>query len=245
LRLLDDLDDPIRIWPRLKVVSCWAAGASKPFADALASRLPHAHLQPKGLVSTETVVTIPDADDRPMLTPHGFFEFERDGKLHLANELTIGSIYEVIATTAGGLYRYRTGDLVRCDGAALEFVGRGGLVSDLVGEKLTEPFVAGCLESVPGFRMLVPRHESNGYVLMTEAGVAVSIDDVERLLCANPQYAHARRIGQLEPLRLMPVARLADRYAQTQLERGVRLGDVKPPALRNERAWISRLGERP
>src|SRR5256885_4455116 len=91
---------PIYLWPRLKLVSCWASGASKPFADEVAARLPHAHLQPKGLVSTETVVTVPDADDRPVLTEHGFFEFEREGRLYLADELLEGDVYEVVATTA-------------------------------------------------------------------------------------------------------------------------------------------------
>lgn len=250
LGLLDGIGDPRALWPRLKVVSCWASAASKPFADALAARMPHAHLQPKGLLSTETVVTVPDRDDRPVLTEFGFFEFEREGELHLQDELTTGSIYEVIATTASGLYRYRTGDLVRYDGRShsgrpiLEFVGRGNAVSDLVGEKLTELFVAACLENVPGFCLLVPARESNGYVLMTEEGAPVSIEAIESRLCDNPQYAYARRIGQLETLRLMPINRLYERYARAQVEQGVRLGDIKPAALRNERAWVARLGER-
>ena len=248
--LIDGIGDPRELWPRLKVVSCWAAAASQPFADAVAARLPHAHLQPKGLLSTETVVTVPDLDDRPVLTESGFFEFEREGQLHLENELTARSVYEVIATTASGLYRYRTGDLVRYEGPSasgrpiLEFVGRGNAVSDLVGEKLTEPFVATCLETVPGFRLLVPARESNGYVLMTEAGASVSIEAIEKRLCDNPQYAYARRMGQLDPLRLMPIQRLYERYAKAQVEQGVRLGDVKPAALRNERAWVARLEER-
>jgi hypothetical protein len=252
LALLDQIDKPELRWPRLKAVSCWASAASKPFADALAARLPQAHLQPKGLLSTETVVTVPDLDDRPVLTEHGFFEFEREGRLSLHDELDAGpadSLYEVIATTASGLYRYRTGDLVRYDGRSasgrpiLEFAGRGNAVSDMVGEKLTEPFVAACLEDVPGFRLLVPASGSDGYLLLAEAGAPVSIDDVERRLCANPQYAYARRIGQLSALRLIPVSRLYERYARTQVAQGVRLGDVKPAALRNEPGLFSRLEE--
>ena len=244
LRLLDDLDDPVSLWPRLKVVSCWAAGASKPFAEKLAARLPHARLRPKGLISTECVVTVPDDDDRPILTEHGFFEFERDGRLHTADELAPGATYEVVATTASGLYRYRTGDLLRCDGPrVLEFVGRGSLVSDLVGEKLAEPFVAKCLEGVPGFRLLVPH--DRGYVLAVEQGVTVDLDHVESRLGENPHYSYARKMGQLDALRLLPVRRLFDRYAEAHVEQGVRLGDVKPAALRNERAWLSRLEDRP
>ncbi|HXA19004.1 MAG TPA: GH3 auxin-responsive promoter family protein [Thermoanaerobaculia bacterium] len=249
LSLLDQVDDPHGLWPRMKVVSCWASAASKPFADALAARLPQAHLQPKGLLSTESVVTVPDIDDRPVLTEHGFFEFEREGQLYLHDELSEVSLYEVIATTSSGLYRYRTGDLVRHEGRSragrpvLEFAGRGNAVSDLVGEKLTEPFVAACLEDVPGFRLLVPASDSDGYVLLADADATISIDDVERRLCGNPQYAYARRLGQLAALRLMPVSRLYDRYARIQAEQGVRLGDVKPATLRNEPAWIRRLEE--
>ncbi len=220
LRLLDECDFD---WPRLKVISCWASGASKPFADALASRFPGVHFQPKGLISTECVVTIPDHDGRPRLNPHGFFEFRR------AHD----DLFEVIATTASGLYRYRTGDLVRF-GDGIEFAGRGALVSDLAGEKLSEPFVASCLEFVPGVRFLTPRSDLRGYVLMLEEGTCVDVDEVERRLSANPQYAYARRIGQLEPLDVRTVPRLFERFVDSQLARGARLGDIKVPILRTE-----------
>jgi hypothetical protein len=248
LRLLDELPDPTSLWPRLKLVSCWAAAGSQPFAAELAARLPHAHLQPKGLMSTECVVTVPDGDGGPILTSHGFFEFERDGRLMLQDELERGETYLVVATTASGLYRYRTGDLVRCDGYAasgrpfLEFVGRGELTSDLVGEKLTEPFVDQCLRSVRGFRMLVPTPQGDGYVLLIDTAAGADVQHVEERLCANPQYAFARRIGQLKSLRLVEVARLFDRYVEIQLERGARLGDIKLLALRGERSWLQTLG---
>jgi len=232
LRLLEEpaLRDPVRRWPKLKVVSCWEGGASKPCFEELAKRLPHAHLQPKGLVSTECVVTTPDADGRPQLTRSGFFEFEQDGQLYLSDELVRGATYEVIVTTASGLYRYRTGDLVRY-GDGLDFVGRSGVVSDLVGEKLTESFVASCLEDVPGFRLLSPDGEGNGYVLMTDSSVMVDAGVVDARLCANPQYAYARRLGQLQSLRLVAVHNLQDRYLNAELARGARLGDIKPPVL--------------
>ena len=251
LRLLEDVPDPISTWPRLKLVSCWASAASRPFAEALAARLPHASLQPKGLMSTECVVTVPDSHDRPVLNPHGFFEFERDGRLYLADELAQRAIYEVVATTAGGLYRYRTGDLVRYEGPAssgrpiLEFIGRGALVCDLVGEKLAEAFVAACLADVPGFRLLLPASEGDGYVLAVETGSKPNVNRIEQRLCANPQYAYARKLSQLKALRVIEVERLFDRYVEAQVRRGVRLGDVKPVALRSERTWIATLGVTP
>ena len=208
LRLLDDIDDPVATWPHLRLVSCWASAASKPYADELAARLPHARIEPKGLMSTECIVTLPG----PVLNPYGYFE--------------IGPGGEVIATTANGLYRYRTGDLVD---ANLEFIGRDR-VSDLVGEKLSEPFVARCLHDVRGF--LAP--DGDGYVVIAEH--EVDLDEIERRLCENPQYAYARRLGQLAGLRLTRGS--WDGYAAAQMARGARLGDVKPPVI------LSREGDR-
>jgi hypothetical protein len=248
LRLLDELPDPTALWPRLKLVSCWASAQSQPFAAEVAKRLPQARLQAKGLMSTECVVTVPGAAGRSVLTSCGFFEFERKRDLFLAHELERGGIYAVVATTASGLYRYRTGDLVRCDGHGakdrpiLEFIGRGSLSSDLVGEKLTEPFVADCLSAVPGFRMLVPTSRGDGYALATSCAAGVDARRIEESLCRNPQYAFARRMGQLRPLRVVEIAELFERYIDIQLRQGVLLGDIKPVALRTERAWLSTFG---
>jgi hypothetical protein len=247
LRLLEDLPDPHEIWPRLKLVSCWTSGASARFAAQVRSRFPHTSVQPKGLLSTECVVTVPDTFDRPVLTRYGFFEFERQRQLYLAEELEENLVYEVVATTASGLYRYRTGDLVRCMGETdsglplLEFVGRGDLVCDLVGEKLNEPFVEQCLSAIDGFRLLVPGVDADGYVLLVEAGTPVNVEQVEKRLGENPQYAYARQLGQLKPLRLCEVERLFERYSSMQLQRGVRIGDVKPLALRKEASWSPML----
>jgi hypothetical protein len=109
----------------------------------------------------------------------------------------------------------------------LEFLGRRGIVSDLVGEKLTEAFVGKCLEPVPGFRFLAPH--CDGYVLYSE--LPADIDVIEIRLCENPQYAYARKFGQLAPLRLVRDENLYEHYLQSQLARGTRLGDIKPPVL--------------
>ena len=50
--------DTERLWPRLDTVSAWADGVSRPYAKSLAQMLPHALLQPKGLLATESAVTI-------------------------------------------------------------------------------------------------------------------------------------------------------------------------------------------
>lgn len=245
LRLLEDIPDPVQCWPRLKVVSCWASAHAQQGAEQLGRLLPHATIQPKGLLSTEAVVTTPDAAGQPLLVPHGFVEFVRDGEMLLEHELTEGREYEVLVTTASGLYRYQTGDRVRHTGYTeqgrpmLEFMGRNSLSCDLVGEKLTEAFVARCLNAIPGFALLVPDVEHPGYVLVSTVPLTTSqLAQVEGALCANPQYAYARKLGQLGPLRAIRQPRAFAMVEQVMLERGVRLGDIKPLALRTENFWL-------
>jgi hypothetical protein len=244
LRLLDDLPAANKLWPKLKLISCWASAESDAPAAELQARLSHAQIQPKGLLSTECVVTVPDALDRPVLTNHGFFEFESSEGLFLRNELTPGASYTVITTTASGLYRYRTGDMVLCTGYTdsgqpiLEFQGRSGIASDMVGEKLTEAFASEALRGVRGFRFLVPMRSAYGYVLVTDGDVAVDLGEIEARLCVNPQYAYARAMGQLKPLLHRSVCKLYDRYVSVQVGRGVRLADVKQVALITNASWI-------
>jgi len=121
----------------------------------------------KGLLATEGVVSIPLMGyAAPVLCVNSaFFEFVDDaGCIRLAADLEHDACYEVILTTANGLYRYRLGDRVRVIGSAgrtplLSFLGRAGVVSDLCGEKLAEAFVAGCLRDFGGFAMLAPSRE--------------------------------------------------------------------------------------
>lgn len=124
-------------------------------------RFPKAHFEPKGLLLTEGIVTIPNGQGQNNLAVDWTLEFIDDHqRVFLAQDIVAENEYEVILA-AGGLYRYRTGDRVRCEGftkkgPVLTFQGRESLTSDLVGEKLTEPFVEKCLDGIPGFRMLVP-----------------------------------------------------------------------------------------
>jgi len=242
------------LWPTLRLVSCWMDAGSSAYAKHLQARLPQAVFQAKGLLSTETVVTVPDDRDRPLLAvDSGFFEFGHAQGLCLGDELRMGECYELMVTTSGGLYRYRTGDLVRCEGyvddvPVLRFIGRSGMTSDLVGEKLDERFVETSLEFLPGFRMLLPRSEpSPHYLLLLDRDQSVPLADiareVETRLCANVHYAYARRLGQLAELQLLMVDNGLQGYVHHMTARGMRLGDIKPPALSVDTDWISGLAE--
>ena len=228
------------LWPNLKVISCWADASSKPFCDDVKKRFAYADVQAKGLLMTEAVVTTADIKGNPILTAtSGFYEFiDQDNNLKLAHELKTGEKYEVVITTSGGLYRYRTSDRVTCDGYTsglpiLRFIGRESS-SDLVGEKLTEAFANACLEDIPGFRMLLPiKNKAPGYVLVLEnqPDVTSLVGQVEARLCENPQYAYARKLGQLQPLVASRMENPLQIYLDSPLHGDSRLGDIKVPSL--------------
>lgn len=231
--------DTTILWPRLACISCWTDGASAAFADALAQRFPQAAIDPKGVLATEAPITLshgPNAWRVPSLD-HCFVEFiAANGSPHLCDTLVPGETYRAVITTPGGLYRYDIGDLFACRAMHgrvpdLEFVGRAGLTSDLVGEKLEDGFVAGVLGGLPA--MLAPRRDKAGYAVVVDAAYRAPIDlaAIERGLAANPQYAYARKIGQLEPLVVRQVADLSGKLIAQGLAAGRRMGDIKTSGL--------------
>jgi hypothetical protein len=249
--------EPVRIWPRLGLISCWGDAHAALSLPELARVFPGVEIQPKGLLATEGFVTIPFAGRWPLAIRSHFFEFlsEDGGHPRFAWELEEGEVYSVVLTTGGGLYRYRLQDRVRVEGfvertPSLRFLGKEGHISDLRGEKLHESFVAEVLARVferadisPRFAMLAP--DENGYVLYLEsetapAGLAAEIDEE---LAANPQYRLCRALGQLAPVRLQLLGPGAyGRYLEECRRRGQRWGDVKPLALSAVGGWGEVLG---
>ncbi len=249
LELLEAL--PRNAWPRLDTISMWTDGASAAYAQRVAEHFPGVHIDAKGLLSTESAVTL-RIDDEPGCIPalmSAFLEFvAADGQCLLSHDLQTGTTYRVVITTPGGLYRYDTADEVRCVGIVndlprLEFVGRAGLVSDLVGEKLTEGFVSGAVAALSEPASLVPQDAPNPhYEIWVDApdsgngeGVARCVDDCLR---RNVQYAYARDLGQLRA----PVALFRPGFAQYRRHalaaKGHRLGDVKLSALILDRTTL-------
>jgi hypothetical protein len=245
------------IWPALRLVSCWADGPAARAAAALAARLPGVALQPKGLLATEGIVTLPFGGQSPVAVTSHFYEFlGDDGRPHLAHQLEAGAEYSVVITTGGGLRRYHLADRVREDGyveatPSVRFVGREDRVSDLAGEKLSDGFVSGVLERLfaagppPSFAMLAPEESAPngraGYVLFVDAAGPVSDDlapRLERELRRNPHYAWCVDLGQLQPARAEGVGPGSSRaYLERCRARGQRLGDIKPASLDVKGGW--------
>lgn len=232
------------VWPGLTVISCWADAAAAGPAAALASRFSGVVVQPKGLLATEGFVSLPlVAAGGPVLSARShFFEFveadaaaaaapasDADADALMAHELQVGGRYGVLLTTGGGLYRYRLGDLVEVTGRfgvlpVLRFLGRLDRVSDLVGEKLSEAFVTAVLAAcgVPQATLAAAGDHYDLLVDTADQGIATRVDDALR---TNFHYDHARRLGQLGPVRL------ASPGPERLVAGRAKLGDVKPTSL--------------
>jgi hypothetical protein len=243
--------DPAALWPGLRLVSCWGDAHAALHADGLARALPGVRVQPKGLLATEAVVSIPFDGARPLALRSHFFEFlgERGGP-RLAHELEPGGVYSVVVTTGGGLYRYRLEDRVEVTGfvratPSLRFLGKEGNLSDRVGEKLREDFVAAALAHVfagagvsPRFALLAP--DGRSYVLYVERDTPLPAAArlLQEALERHPDYAYACRLGQLDPVRVFRIAGGGlEAYLERARSRGQRLGDVKPLALSPLDGW--------
>lgn len=247
--------DYTSIWFHLKLISCWADGASGPYAKNLQELFPHVIIQPKGLLATEAFVTLPIAggDGGVLAVTSHYFEFLSDsGDILPAHRLEKGKTYSVVATTGGGLYRYQLNDLVEVLGfygeaPRLKFIGRADAVSDYFGEKLNGQFVTQVLDRLfsvhqlsPLFHMLAPDDtDVFHYTLYLEAdkhpdGLAA---ELEGALRENFHYDYCRKLGQLAEVRIVPVQHGAEIYLHACQSRGMKLGDIKPHVLQKTTGW--------
>lgn len=247
----DQLDRPMfDVWPHLKVISCWTDAHAALGAAELSRQFPDVVIQPKGLIATEAIVSIPFAGRWPLAIRSHFYEFiGDDGSVWRADELREGHGYEVVVTTGSGLFRYRLGDRVVVEGRvaktpSIRFLGKANNVSDRFGEKLSEPFVATILDRVQResgvtwtFAMLAP--EGSRYVLFVAGDVATDLAErIDAALRDNPHYAYCRDLRQLQSVEIIRLGMDApETFARRMTEMGQRLGDIKPVALSRLDGW--------
>jgi hypothetical protein len=247
-----DPQQPESLWPELQVISCWGDSAACAALLDLRRRFPNISIQPKGLIATESFVTLPFGEHHLLAINSHFFEFiGPDGRIFTAETLREGSEYEIVVTTAGGLWRYRLGDRVSVTGfmdktPSLKFLGRGADVSDRFGEKLSESFVNEALMEVfrhqsPRFALVAPDEQNGhcGYTLYVEGTADANwAENLDQILRRNPHYAYCRDLGQLSPMRVFKVAENAyESFARRQAVRGSRIGDIKPKTLSGASDW--------
>lgn len=73
----------------------------------------------------------------------------------------------------------------------------------------------------------------------TAPGAAQLAAQLDAALCANPQYAYARQLGQLAPLAAARCDSPLEHWLATRMASGQRLGDIKVPALLTSCPWQS------
>lgn len=234
------------IWPRLRLISCWADANARPYAEKLQSLFPGVVIQPKGLLATEGFITFPViAAGGPILSVFShYFEFISlsDENIYGAHELKEAQQYEVVITTSGGLYRYRLSDIVEVTGffgkiPTLRFVGKKDSVSDLFGEKLNAIFVQNTLERLnirAEFCMVAPSVDR--YILFVKSDAPIENPDIA--FRENFHYDYCRKLGQLKEMRIFRLFGNPDKeYLDECVRRGQKLGDIKTPVLSLIGGW--------
>ncbi|MEE1282112.1 MAG: GH3 auxin-responsive promoter family protein [Acutalibacteraceae bacterium] len=238
-----------KIFPHLKIISCWADGSASNYIHQIEKRFPNVYIQPKGLLATECFTSFPlkgEIGSRLSIYSH-FFEFKRlsDGKIFTADKLDIDK-YEIIVTTGGGFYRYCIGDIIQVlevypdKPPKIKFLHRTGTTSDLFGEKLTEEFVRNtCLKLGLDNKFCLLAPEENYYCLYTTAE-NITDDTLDKALCESYHYNYCRQLGQLKKSVVIIVSGNPETaYVKRLTDDGMRIGDIKPAYLSKKTDWKS------
>lgn len=233
------------LWPELKLISCWDRMHAADQASTLQRYFPGVFIQGKGLLATEGPITIPLISAQgfvPMLNQVVLEFLDSHQNIKTIAELDKNTTYEVILSQSGGLCRYQIGDRVQVshwykNTPCLEFVGRGSLVSDLVGEKLTESFVSQLLSqlqfSQASFCCLVPveTHPPHYCLCLDQSSESITeiMSKLEAALQTNVHYRHARSLGQLDSVDALIHPQIIELF-----QCHGRMGDRKLPLLQTK-----------
>ncbi|MCB1597282.1 MAG: GH3 auxin-responsive promoter family protein [Gammaproteobacteria bacterium] len=143
-----------RLWPELRVLCSVTTGSFAATVPRLRALLgPDVSLFSGTYAASEAVIGVQlelDSEHYTLANGSAYFEFVPMADADAAQpttvgpgDLELGHEYEVVVTTAAGLYRYRLGDVIRVTGRQgstprFTFSYRLGTVLDLLGEKTTE-----------------------------------------------------------------------------------------------------------
>ncbi len=227
------------LFPELRLISAWGSHHAQVGLNQLRTLFPDVHLQAKGLLATEAPISFPSEKYGQFipLIDQVFFEFlDPAGQIFRLDQVEVGQDYELIISQKSGLLRYRLGDRVRITGLAeqtpcFDFIGRQHAVSDLVGEKLNESFVAEHLQRLypQQYCCLIPDQQQSRYYLLSEE--PLDPEPLEQALNTAMHYFNARQLRQLNALETMSVPALAQMLKAYFVEQGMLLGNIKDRAL--------------
>lgn len=161
-RLLEcGLFQPNQIWRNLQVVCCWTKAAAAFYLADFAEYFGDTPVCDISYGASEGRGTISLGNGQQLLSLRShFFEFVPEDQVDspspqilLADELEVGSNYQILFTTSGGLYRYRINDVIKVVGRyrkapLIEFQYKAGNVCSFTGEKLTELHVTKAMSAM-------------------------------------------------------------------------------------------------
>lgn len=252
-------------WPRVALVTTWTGGSCGVALGSVRALLPAStRVMELGYQSTEFRGTFAlDAESPGGLAslPHTYFEFieqdawDRGHRDTLPIEaLESGRRYQVVVTSASGLYRYFMNDLLEVCGRyrgtpLLRFVQKGRGVTNLTGEKLYEAQVIeamtetarACGVDLPFYLVLADEATSRytAFVALAPAatpppGFAERLDAALR--ARNIEFDAKRASGRLAAAVVTWVdPRAADAYVHASVAAGQREGQFKPALLQHTR----------
>jgi hypothetical protein len=267
LKTLDILDKKnfTKIWPNLKIISCWADDPFEPCLQELKGIFHKTFFQAKGLIATEGIVSFPFGKTfgLPAFRSHmlEFIDIQNES-IKTMDQIEKGRKYEVVLTTAGGLYRYRMNDVVQVNGRyknrlpLLRFLYKRDYISDIRGEKLSLQHVIELQAEIKNkfpeiqFFMLSP------VLIETKAFYTCFIypmndkafpfmqfaNYIDEKLKQNFHYQYAREIGQLGRIRIFklqndPIEAMINYIEST----GTKRGDIKLYPLSSKTVWADYL----
>jgi hypothetical protein len=251
------------VWPNLMLVSAWAdAWAKLPFLK-IEKLFAKAYCQPKGLLMTEGVVTIPiynknkKASENILMHHTHFFEFKNleNDKTFLINKLETATSYELIITNTSGLYRYNTHDIVKFIGirnkkVILKFEGKNDIISDITGEKLHINLVEKTLKKlikIDIFYFLSPiiEKEKVQYILFIEKSNKLNIKEEKILLSLdqslqeNYYYKNARDLGQIKLPKILWMDKSMINLYHRLVFKHKNLNTIKTLILKTDPEWTA------
>ncbi|MBC7977527.1 MAG: GH3 auxin-responsive promoter family protein, partial [Myxococcales bacterium] len=218
---------PVDVWPHITFVGCRKSATAALYLPRLPQLFgAHVDVLPYSTAGAECSQAIPvdrHATAGIAALRSAFLEYlpaaeawRADSPTCLVHELELGAEYQTVLTTPDGLYRYAIGDTFQVVGflgraPQLEYRGRVGRVSSMVGEQLTEPQIvdAGLLVARrfgldlamfaccprplprPHYVFAMETSERSGAI----HAVATALDAA--LMAANPTYRAARGAGEL------------------------------------------------
>ncbi len=259
-------------WTDLRLIGCWLGGSVGFKANRLRDFFGNVPLRDLGYLASEGNFTLPFADNSSagiLAVQNNYYEFIREEEresenptIFSASELEAGKRYEILLTTAAGLYRYRIGDIVEVTDfyrrtPMISFVRKAGEMTNITGEKMhVNHFVQAFAAISRKFRLeieqfrAVPDFDANLYEIYLEpkknifspilqAKILSAIDDELRRV--NIEYAQKRQSKRLFAPRLLLMKRgWANAGLRRHVAHGKRDTQYKPPMLCAERQSLDK-----